>query len=209
MKPNSYETVLKETASPAPDPQARLLAKRAALAEFARVNAGSAAPADARKGFFQGLSDAWRLSRERQSHGSDVMGWNARSKMFAGAASVCLAVVGLAVVWPMIKDGNSARLLERTGAESVAVEPVRPEVAASEAAESGRSGAEAGQDASSTRAALFGPSRKRPPPLKNESSTLPVLAVVSRSPLRSGVNSSAFRPFMDDPRVTLPFTSTI
>jgi len=148
MKPNSYENVLKETASPAPDPQARLLAKRAALAEFARVNAESAAPADARKGFFQGLSDAWRLSRERQSHGSDVMGWNARSKLFAGAASVCLAVVGFAVVWPMIRDGNSARLLERTGAESVAVEPVRPEVDASAPVVSGPAPTESADAAS-------------------------------------------------------------
>ena len=34
MKPKSYETLLKEAAAPPPDPQARLLAKRAALAEF-------------------------------------------------------------------------------------------------------------------------------------------------------------------------------
>jgi Ca-activated chloride channel homolog len=137
MKPNSYESILKETASPAPDPQARLLAKRAALAEFARVNAESAAPAEGKTGFFQGLLGAWRLSRERQSHGSDVMGWNTRSKMFAGAASVCLAVVGFAVVWPMIKDGDPAYLLEKVPEQSVAVEPARGEVADARANASG------------------------------------------------------------------------
>ncbi len=134
MKPNSYENLLKETAAPPPDPQARLLAKRAALAEFARVNGEQATPAQPKAGFFQGLSDALRLSRERKSHGSDVMGWNARSKMFAGAASVCLAVVGFAVVWPMIKDGNSARLLEKEPAAFTIPEPARPEVPASEPA---------------------------------------------------------------------------
>ena len=125
MKPNSYETVLKETASPAPDPQARLLAKRAALAEFARVNAEHPPTVDTKTGFFQGLLGALRLSRERQSHGSDDMPWNTRSKMFAGAASVCLAVVGFAVVWPMIKDGDPAFLLEKEPTGSTTAEPTR------------------------------------------------------------------------------------
>ena len=129
MKPKSYEKLLEETAAPPPDPQARVLAKRAALAEFNRVHAAAAAQ-QPKPGFFQGLSGAFRHSRESQSHGSDVMGWNSKSRMLAGAASICVAVLGFAVIWPMMKNGDAARLLEKTPAESVAVEPVRSDVPA-------------------------------------------------------------------------------
>jgi len=145
MKPKSYETLLQETAAPPPDPQARVLAKRAALAEFTRVNSEPAAPAQARTGFVQGLLGALRLSREHQSHGSNVMGWNARSKMFAGAASVCLAIVGFAIVWPMIKDGEPAYLLEKVPAGATTAEPARGEIPAPDAA------ASAGATAAATR----------------------------------------------------------
>jgi len=128
MKQQSYETALKETAAPPPDPQARVLAKRAALAEFARVQAAEPAATQLKPGFFQGLLAALRPSRETQSRGSDVMRWNTKSRMLAGAASICVAVLGFVVVWPMVQNGEGARLLESTPAESVTVEPVRSEI---------------------------------------------------------------------------------
>jgi len=133
MKPKSYEKLLEEMAAPPPDPPARVLAKRAALEEFRRIHVASAAQ-QSKRGFFQGLLAAFRHSRESQSHGSDVMGWNSKSRMLAGAASICVAVLGFALIWPMIKNGDSARLLEKTAAESVTVEPVRSEVTAAPAA---------------------------------------------------------------------------
>jgi Ca-activated chloride channel homolog len=156
MKPKSYETLLKEMAAPPPEAQARVLARRAALQEFARVQAANAAPS--KPGFFQGLLGALRLSRETQSHGSDVMGLNAKSRMFAAAAGVCVAVIGLAVIWPMVKGGDSARLLEKTPAESMTVEPVRSEAPASEpAASTGtRSEAHISPDAAATPAQQTG-----------------------------------------------------
>ena len=154
MKPKSYETVLKETAAPSPDGEARVFAKRAALAEFARVNAEQVAPPPIKTGFIQGLLGALRLSRERQSHGSDVMGWNARSKMFAGAASVCLAVVGFVVVWPMIKDGDSKRLLETEPTGLMVPEPARGETPAPEPAASASATVEARQSEGKTTSGL-------------------------------------------------------
>jgi len=135
MKPKSYEKLLEETVAPPPDHQARALAKRAALTEFTRIHAAAAAPRP-KRGFFQGLLGALRLSRESQSHGSEVMGWNSKTRMLAGAASICVAVLGVALIWPMTKNGDAARLLEKTPAESVAVEPVRSESQASNPAPS-------------------------------------------------------------------------
>ena len=34
------------------------------------------------------------------------MDWNSR-RVFAGAASVCVVVLGFAVVWPMIRSGEA------------------------------------------------------------------------------------------------------
>ena len=135
MKPKSYEKLLEETAAPPPDPQARVLAKRAALAEFNRIHAADAAQ-QPKRGFFQGLLGAFRHSGESHSHGSDVMGWNSKSRMLAGAASICVAVLGFAVIWPMMKNGDAARLLEKTPADSVKIEPVRSEAPVDEPAAS-------------------------------------------------------------------------
>ena len=132
MKPKSYETVFKEMAAPPPDPEARVLAKRAALAEFARANAGASAPAVPKKGFFQGLLGRVRLSDDSQSHGKEVMNWNAKSRMFAAAAGICVAVLGFAVIWPMVRNGDSRQLLEKPPA-TLTPEPVRSETDRAEA----------------------------------------------------------------------------
>ncbi|MEO8018310.1 MAG: von Willebrand factor type A domain-containing protein [Pseudomonadota bacterium] len=111
MNEKSMEARLARMSAPAPDPEARLRAKRAALAEFSRLHGAQAASAARKTGWYQGLLGALRLSREGTSHGSESMGWSTRTRLFAGAASVCLAVIGLAVVWPML-GGGGEKLLE-------------------------------------------------------------------------------------------------
>ncbi len=104
MKQHSYETRLKETVAPQPDPEARLRAKRAALVAFKHANAAT----PARPGFVQTLLGVLRPAR---THGGDALGWPTRS-LFAGAAGVCVAVIGLALIWPMIRDGGARLLVE-------------------------------------------------------------------------------------------------
>ncbi|HEV7609742.1 MAG TPA: von Willebrand factor type A domain-containing protein [Steroidobacteraceae bacterium] len=126
MNEKSLEAKLARVSAPAPDPEARLRAKRAALAEFSRVHAASAQPGAHKAGRFQGLLGAVRLSRESTSHRRDSMGWSTRTRLFAGAASVCLAVIGFAVVWPML-GGGGARLLEHTPENALPPGPVNSE----------------------------------------------------------------------------------
>jgi Ca-activated chloride channel family protein len=99
------EKLLQQDVAPAPDPKARLAARRAALEDFARVQAASAgegAPREAppRRSAFQGLLGALRLSWQSQRR--DVMPWYSRPMLIGGAASVCLAIVGGTLVWNLL-----------------------------------------------------------------------------------------------------------
>jgi len=103
---NEPENALKNLRAPAPDPQARLRAKRAALEEFARVQASEASmqPAasktdSAPNNFLKGLFSRFRLSRDT-SHGSTSMNWFANRGLLAGAAGVGVLAIGLATVLP-------------------------------------------------------------------------------------------------------------
>ncbi len=84
-----YQAALEQPAPP-PDPQARLRARRPALEEIARVRAQTedtgavvtALPVKART-------------------------WTGRTRNYAMAAGVCVAVIGLAITWPMLsQDGD-------------------------------------------------------------------------------------------------------
>jgi Ca-activated chloride channel family protein len=120
------EKLLEQDVPPAPDPKARLAARRAALEEFARVHAASpnvdAAP---RRSRFQGLLEALRLSSQSQRR--DVMPWYSRPMLIGGAASVCLAIVGGTLVWNMLRVQPQVARLEVAAAPQW--EPARPETA--------------------------------------------------------------------------------
>ena len=95
MKHNSLEKLLRQDAPP-PNPAARLAARRAALDEFARLNASSDRPAA--RGAIQGLLAAFRLSRNK-TRGSEHMPWYSRRLLIGGAASVVIAMFGATLVW--------------------------------------------------------------------------------------------------------------
>ncbi len=104
MNTHSFEKLLQQDAPPAPDQAARLAARQAALAEYARVHAAAAnEPVVPRSSIFQALSGALRLSREPQSRGRDVMPWYSRRMLLGGAASVCLLIVSGTLVWKTMK----------------------------------------------------------------------------------------------------------
>ncbi|HET9864721.1 MAG TPA: von Willebrand factor type A domain-containing protein [Steroidobacteraceae bacterium] len=125
------EKLLEQDVPPAPDPRARLAARRAALEEFARVHAAAgtgAAPADAPSGHsrFQGLSGVLRLSSQSQRR--DVMPWYSRPMLIGGAASVCLAIVGGSLVWNTLREHPQM-------ARADVPANIRPEAAASQPAQ--------------------------------------------------------------------------
>jgi hypothetical protein len=108
MKEHDIEAAFKRLQAPAPDPEVRLRAKRAALEEFARLQAANDQTTSKDE-----QADT-RLSRRASPRGRDHMTWTRNTKWLAAAASACIAVVGLAVVWPMLRDGGGERLLEHT-----------------------------------------------------------------------------------------------
>jgi Ca-activated chloride channel family protein len=109
MKVNSIESTLSGMKAPAPDPQARLRAKRAAMAEFTRVH--PVRNADAPSPGSQGLWNAIRLFRDDSSHGRSFMNWFAGRNVFAAAASVCVVGLGIAMVWPIFSSYIDERIV--------------------------------------------------------------------------------------------------
>jgi Ca-activated chloride channel family protein len=112
MNEKSFEAKLARVSAPAPDPAARLRAKRAALEEFARVHAAKQAAEKTSEAASKGLWDALRLFRDDSSHGSTSMAWFVRRNLFAGVASACVVGIGIAMVWPFFSDYGDTRLFE-------------------------------------------------------------------------------------------------
>src|SRR4051812_19436473 len=103
MNQSSLEKQLQQPA-PAPDPAARLAARRAAVKEFKRLHGAVAQePATERRGGFQGLLGRLRLSRHRQD-GSDSMAWYSRKMWVGGMASMCVALLGGTIVWSTLRQ---------------------------------------------------------------------------------------------------------
>jgi len=103
---HSFEKLLQQDAPPPPDAAARRVARQAALAEFARVQAEASSQSDAsRWSMFQALLGALRLSSHTQR--SDDMPWYSRRMLLGGAASVCLVVVGGALAWKTLRVNPS------------------------------------------------------------------------------------------------------
>jgi Ca-activated chloride channel family protein len=94
MKAQSFEYELRHTNPPAPDPEARLRARRAALEEFERVHAPMSASASApeRKGFLASLR------------------WAPASALWGGLATACIVVIGVSVVWLMPPEQRQVQL---------------------------------------------------------------------------------------------------
>lgn len=109
MSDRSFEADLARLTPPAVDPVARLKAKRAALAEFARVHADGAESArGARKqSALKGFLSTLRLTRDGQPHGRAFMSASTRNTVFGSFATLSVAAIGLAVMWPTIqRDGG-------------------------------------------------------------------------------------------------------
>ena len=114
MKPNSLENLLKQDA-PQPDPAARVAARRAALAEFARIHPQTANDTASKpRSKLQALLGLLRLSS--QTRGSDTMPWYSRRGLVGGAASIFVAVIGSAVVWETLRQDPQVTELNRPAA---------------------------------------------------------------------------------------------
>jgi hypothetical protein len=132
MNEKSFEAKLARMSAPAPDPEVRLRAKRAALEEFARVQAANQAGATPSEAGSKGLWDALRLFRDDSSHGSTSMVWFVRRNLFAGVAGVCVVGLGIALVWPIFSNYGDSHLFDDLRSPEVTVdlkptdqEPVR------------------------------------------------------------------------------------
>jgi Ca-activated chloride channel homolog len=97
--------------APTPDPQARLRAKRAAMAEYARMHASASQSEQTYAAASQGLWNALRLFRDGSSHGRTSMTWFVSRNVFAGAASVCVVGLGIAMVWPVFESYIDERIV--------------------------------------------------------------------------------------------------
>ncbi|HYP79626.1 MAG TPA: von Willebrand factor type A domain-containing protein [Steroidobacteraceae bacterium] len=82
MNAHSFERRLRDLESPATDPQAKLLAQRAALAEFDRIHAAQDAANSAT------TPARWRL-----------FAWPPRGMAWGGVATACLALVAVSLLW--------------------------------------------------------------------------------------------------------------
>jgi Ca-activated chloride channel family protein len=109
MSERSFESELARLAPPAPDPAARLSAKRAALAEFARVHAHAPEEEGAprKQNAFKAFLTALRLTRDEQQHGRAPMSISTRNTLFGSVATLSVAVLGVTLMWPTIRrDGG-------------------------------------------------------------------------------------------------------
>jgi Ca-activated chloride channel family protein len=121
MNDKSFEAKLARVSAPAPDPAARLRAKRAALEEFACAQTvNQSAKQKTSDDGSKGLWDALRLFRDDSSHGSTSMAWFVRRNLFAGVAGACVVGLGIAMVWPVFRHYGDSRVFD----------DVRPPVAA-------------------------------------------------------------------------------
>ncbi len=91
MNKQHYKTVLEQTVAPPPDPEARLRARRAAVEEFVRIQARSQAHSK------DGGATATALPARARS-------WMVQTRAFALAASIGVAVIGIAVTLPMLRE---------------------------------------------------------------------------------------------------------
>ena len=127
MNEKSTEARLQRVKAPAPDPAARLRAKRAALEEFARVHAANQTAAKSPEATGKGFWNALRLFRDDSSHGSTSMAWFVRRNLFAGVAGACVVGLGIAMVWPIFSRYGDSRLFDELQPPVVELKPAATE----------------------------------------------------------------------------------
>jgi len=123
MNAQSFEYQLRNTAPPTPDPEARLRARRAALAEFERLQVHRSPPADSARSV---LGKLWASLGSRE--------------LVGGFASGCVVAIGASVLFlmppkereaqlhiPMVGDPPRTQLEVRPKASVVADQPVGAE----------------------------------------------------------------------------------
>jgi Ca-activated chloride channel homolog len=116
MKSQSLEYHLRHTTPPPPDPQARLRARHAALAEFERIHAQTG---DVGLATQTSLSGLLRFFRDRKGPAS--LSRASRNALFGGIATACVVVVAVSTVWLMPPEQR--RILPREPVTG-AVEPL-------------------------------------------------------------------------------------
>ena len=118
MKPQSFEYQLRHAVPPAPDTETRLRARRAALAEFARVHAA------------QNEAPAATPAVIPQPSGKKESRWpwtrTSRNAWLGGFATACLVIVGVSVVWLMPPQDRKVRLTVPMPREEATPAPVQP-----------------------------------------------------------------------------------
>ncbi|MEJ0038183.1 MAG: VWA domain-containing protein [Gammaproteobacteria bacterium] len=137
MKAQSFEHDLRHAVPPTPDTETRLRARRAALAQFARVHAQANGQKEARK---EGQNDASKAAPTAQPRRKSEslwplgrtlkrpLGWTLKSTWLGGVATACVVVVGVSVVWLLPPRDREVRLdvpLTKQPVEP-AVPPVSP-----------------------------------------------------------------------------------
>jgi Ca-activated chloride channel family protein len=108
MKAQSFEYQLRQTVPPAPDPEARLRAKRAALAEFRRVHLQEDVPGATARGGVRGFLGSLRFFRD--DRGPAPAGWSLRNTVLSGVASACVAAIAVSMWWLIPPEERNVEL---------------------------------------------------------------------------------------------------
>ena len=142
MKAQSLEHQLRNAAPPAPDTEARLRARRAALAEFARVHTTQATIVDLNRATVEPGRPAADLDGVAEEAGRQAASparkkslwppaWPLQSPWLGGVATACIVVICVSVVWVMPPKDREIRLnVPLTPAATKQVEPEVPAVTA-------------------------------------------------------------------------------
>jgi Ca-activated chloride channel family protein len=188
MKERNFEIRMKDLQAPAPDPAARLRAKRAALAEFARVQTADKVVDIAP----QESDEVTRLSREPSSRRSKSMKFFANRHWYAAAAGIGVLAIGLTWVLPN---------LSRYSEELAAPEQVGPVSSNAEPADLPAASATSPADPEPMANAAAAPAEVAPEPIAPPGTIAPVGPVSPR--VDAGTGATAQRQERDDVREAL------
>ena len=106
---------LKNIESPPASAAARLAARRAALDEFARVQAANTVAPPVSTQASQGFWSWLRLSRDDTRNGSSRMKLVVSRTLFGGVASFCVVAFAAAILWPMFRNDAALQSMRPPG----------------------------------------------------------------------------------------------
>lgn len=104
MKAYLFESALRRAAAPAPDPEARLKAERAALEEFDRVRALPAANDERTADLAESSAAASELRGSNMRYGTLFLRRSVFNNLLAGVAAACMTVFVLGPLWFPISE---------------------------------------------------------------------------------------------------------